>query len=222
MLDHAVYAYIKEMANVTDVKTKSEWMMHGCLRFFPVGRASLFTYSPLSYLGEGVLLIEGDRTIALTDVKEDVRPIPPLYQALTRNRSTFVHRETVLSSVPPKYRQSFETSLAIIPISLRNIIVAFVLVDQMIEKGIREDELSLLSQYFHSFFLPSPKKNMLSKRETEVLQHLANGYTIKQMAGLMALSEFTVRDYVSSLMRKLGVNHRAEAVAAGMRKGIIV
>ncbi|USK36135.1 LuxR C-terminal-related transcriptional regulator [Bacillus sp. F19] len=62
---------------------------------------------------------------------------------------------------------------------------------------------------------------MLSNRETEVLQHLANGYCMKEMASYMKISEFTVRDYISAVIRKLGVNHRAEAVAARLRKGMI-
>ncbi|MDQ0861694.1 DNA-binding NarL/FixJ family response regulator [Bacillus sp. V2I10] len=54
-----------------------------------------------------------------------------------------------------------------------------------------------------------------------MLQHLANGYCMKEMASYMKISEFTFRDYISAVIRKLGVKHRAEAVAVGLRKRMI-
>jgi DNA-binding CsgD family transcriptional regulator len=227
-MNQAVYDYMQKMAEVSDVRTKAEWMMRGCLHFFPFQRASLFTYSPLSHIGEGIFLIENDKLRSLEDVKEDVRPIFPLYQALTRNKPVFINREDILISFPDKYIRHFELStLAIIPISLLNIVVGFVLVDRYIgEYPFTKNYLSLLSHYFKRvtspYFPVSPEKNVLSKRETEVLQHLANGYSMKEMASMMSVSEYTVRDYLGSSVRKLGVNHRAEAVAVGMRKGIIL
>lgn len=228
MMDQAVYDYMKKIAEVSDVREKAEWMLRGCVHFFPFERASLFTYSPLSHIGEGIFLIENDKLVSLKEVKDDVRPIFPLYQALTRNRPVFINREDILISFPDKYIRHFELStLAIVPISLLNIVVGFVLVDRYGgEYPFTKNYLSLLSHYFKQvtspFYPPSSEKNLLSKRETEVLQHLANGYSVKEMAGMMSVSEYTVRDYTSSVVRKLGVNHRAEAVAVGMRKGIIL
>ncbi|RFU64181.1 response regulator transcription factor [Bacillus sp. V59.32b] len=228
MMDEAVYDYMKKIAEVSDVREKAEWMLRGCVHFFPFERASLFTYSPLSHRGEGIFLIENDKLISLEEVKDDVRPIFPLYQALTRNKPVFINREDILVSFPDKYIRHFELStLAIVPISLLNIVVGFVLVDRYGgEYPFTKNYLSLLAYYFKQttspYFPLSSEKNLLSKRETEVLQHLANGYSIKEMAGMMSVSEYTVRDYMSSVIRKLGVNHRAEAVAVGMRKGIIL
>ncbi|MED3692250.1 LuxR C-terminal-related transcriptional regulator [Peribacillus butanolivorans] len=42
------------------------------------------------------------------------------------------------------------------------------------------------------------------------------------MAPKMRVSEYTVRDYISSAIRKLGVNHRTEAVAVAIRHKIII
>jgi DNA-binding CsgD family transcriptional regulator len=228
MMDGAVNDYVKKMAGVTDVREKAEWMLRGCMYFFPFERASLFTYSPLSHGGEGIFLIENDKVISLKDVKDDVRTIFPLYQALTRNKPVFINREDILTTFPDKYVRDFGLStLAIVPISLLNIVVGFVLVDRYIgEYPFTKNYLSLLSHYFKQItspFVPfTPEKNYLSKRETEVLQHLANGFSMKEMASIMSVSEYTVRDYIGSVIRKLGVNHRAEAVAVGMRKGIIL
>ncbi|XGZ09400.1 response regulator transcription factor [Peribacillus sp. RS7] len=68
----------------------------------------------------------------------------------------------------------------------------------------------------------APPTYLLSKREVEVLQHLANGLGLKQMAPKMNVSEFTVRDHISSAIRKLGVSHRTEAVAVAIRNKMII
>lgn len=90
----------------------------------------MFTYSPLSHFGEGYILIENNELFPLDDIKEDVRPILPLYSALTRNQPNFIPLEYILSSFPEKYLENFETSLAIVPISHWRSIVGFVLLDQ--------------------------------------------------------------------------------------------
>ncbi|WP_409304754.1 response regulator transcription factor [Peribacillus sp. SCS-155] len=222
-MEHSMYKYIKRVAEVTDLRKKAELMLRGCTHYFPFDRALLFTYSPLSHTGEGIFLIEKDKLYSIENIKEDVRRIFPLHQSLTRNRPVFINREEIIDSFPAKYAENLESTLAIVPISLLKIVVGFVLVDKYTgEYPFSKNYLSLLSHYFTSPFLPAPKENSLSKRETEVLQYLANGYSIKEMASMMSVSAFTVRDYLSSVVRKLGVNHRTEAVAVGMRKGIIL
>jgi DNA-binding CsgD family transcriptional regulator len=60
----------------------------------------------------------------------------------------------------------------------------------------------------------------LSARELAVAQVLARGATNKQIASQLQISEYTVRDHVSSLLRKCGVKTRAELVA-GIAAGMI-
>ena len=53
----------------------------------------------------------------------------------------------------------------------------------------------------------------ITRRERDVLLRLARGKTNKQIAQDLAISDFTVRDYVSRLLEKFGVaNRRALAV----------
>jgi len=58
----------------------------------------------------------------------------------------------------------------------------------------------------------------LTNRELEVLKLVANGYANKQVAYKLNISERTVKNYMSSIMRKLEANSRAHAVVLAIRQ----
>ncbi|MGW4350624.1 response regulator transcription factor [Nocardia sp. NPDC004582] len=60
----------------------------------------------------------------------------------------------------------------------------------------------------------------LSKREFDVLQHLALGLTNSEMALLLNISRWTVKQYTSALYRKLGVRNRTQAARRAQELGI--
>lgn len=62
----------------------------------------------------------------------------------------------------------------------------------------------------------------LTPREREVLQMLAGGYGNKQIAGKLGISEHTVKFHVTAILGKLGVAGRTEAVAVGIRRGLVL
>ncbi len=61
----------------------------------------------------------------------------------------------------------------------------------------------------------------LSKREVEVLQKIAGGNRNSDIAALLFISEETVKGHIKHIMEKLGASDRTEAVAIGLRRGII-
>ena len=64
-------------------------------------------------------------------------------------------------------------------------------------------------------FIPSP----LTSRETEILGHIASGYINKQIASKLGISEQTIKNHMSSILRKLDVNDRTQAVVLAMHNG---
>jgi DNA-binding NarL/FixJ family response regulator len=64
-------------------------------------------------------------------------------------------------------------------------------------------------------------RETLSKREVEVLQKIAGGNRNSDIAALLFISEETVKGHVKHIMEKLGASDRTEAVAIGVRRGII-
>ena len=62
----------------------------------------------------------------------------------------------------------------------------------------------------------------LTAREIEVLRMLAEGLANKNIAWKLGISEHTVKFHIGSIFSKLHVSTRAEAVAIGMRQGLIL
>lgn len=61
---------------------------------------------------------------------------------------------------------------------------------------------------------------ILSRRELEVLGCLAEGWTNQQIADALYISEKTVKNHVSNLLKKLGLEDRTQAALLAARRGI--
>jgi DNA-binding NarL/FixJ family response regulator len=61
----------------------------------------------------------------------------------------------------------------------------------------------------------------LTKRETEILEYISKGFLNKQIASEIDISEQTIKNHVTSILRKLNANARTEAVVIGIKRGII-
>ncbi len=61
----------------------------------------------------------------------------------------------------------------------------------------------------------------LNPRETDILQRLAKGYTLPEIATQLCLSRHTVADYAKQLYRKLHVSSRAEVALEAARRGLV-
>lgn len=64
-------------------------------------------------------------------------------------------------------------------------------------------------------------RSSLTARESDILEMLAKGLTNKQIASALTISDNTVRNHVNSIMEKLEVSDRTEAVTVGLQQGII-
>jgi len=62
---------------------------------------------------------------------------------------------------------------------------------------------------------------LLTEREREVLQLLAEGKSNKEAAAVLNVSPYTIESHRTNLMQKLGVHNTAEIVLYAVRKGIV-
>ena len=79
-------------------------------------------------------------------------------------------------------------------------------------------------------FLPSPVARALasrmpdcdlSSREHEVLKHLVGGMSNKEIAGLLGITEATVKCHVSTILMRLNVSDRTQAVVTAFQRGLV-
>jgi DNA-binding NarL/FixJ family response regulator len=90
-----------------------------------------------------------------------------------------------------------------------------------VSEGGRYIQASLMEPLVADVTGMSRQMGRLSPREQEVLQLIADGSENKQIARELGLSEATVKTYIRGVFDRLDVSSRAEAVAVGLRIGII-
>jgi len=61
----------------------------------------------------------------------------------------------------------------------------------------------------------------LTPREMEILQFIGQGFLNKQIANELGISEQTIKNHVTSILRKLNANARTEAVVLALKQGLI-
>ena len=72
-----------------------------------------------------------------------------------------------------------------------------------------------LGQGAESFISP------VTAREQEILNYMAKGYLNKQIALALDISEQTVKNHVTSILRKLNANARTQAVVEAIKHGLV-
>ncbi|MBI5823311.1 MAG: response regulator transcription factor [Chloroflexi bacterium] len=70
--------------------------------------------------------------------------------------------------------------------------------------------------------MPDDPFDLLTERERGILKLLARGKSNKEIASELALTEMTVKGYVSDLFAKLGVNDRTQAALMAVRYGLVL
>ena len=66
-----------------------------------------------------------------------------------------------------------------------------------------------------------PEQRLLSGHELSILELVAEGLTNREIGARLHLSHYTVKDYLTRIMRKLGTRSRAETVARAVQQGLL-
>ena len=80
----------------------------------------------------------------------------------------------------------------------------------------------LLAEYAENFGeSPPPTHYTFTERERDILTLLSQGLANPEIAEKLFLAEGTVRNYISSLLKKLGVSDRTQAAILAIRYGLV-
>lgn len=197
---------------------------------FPVKDVLLYRYSPIGFLTEGVSLIDPDGALEhIRHIRDDVRTVPAAYKAVRQRQATLVMGNDVAKH-SHRYILPEQTNLILfVPICFRSSVVGIIASTRFSAPTEEIVELlpfftyygEMVGKIFEKPYLTSDVKFSLNEREVEIMQLLALGESTKSVAEMLYLSEYTVKDYIKSALRKLGVNNRTYAIAKLIRMGII-
>ena len=67
----------------------------------------------------------------------------------------------------------------------------------------------------------SNRRNILTKKQLDTLQHAANGLNNKEIASLYNVTTFAIRNRFEYILNKLYAQTRTQAVAIGFRNGLL-
>ena len=96
--------------------------------------------------------------------------------------------------------------------AIRKVAVGEVLLDTAL--------ISTVTNRLRKVSSPASEIYELTDQEQRVLEHIGRGLTNRQIAESMFLAEKTIKNYVSSLLGKLGLERRTQAAALAARLGL--
>jgi len=232
----ALILYNESIMQAKNLQETLELICAGFVRYLPFERAALFSYSYSDHTGIGIYGYQVSDH-AIRKIKEQISNIPLINHGLRKIQPIYV--PNAAQWLPKHYVEQFQLeSVVITPLfsPTKNKMLGAIILDQGEGKPFRlpADTLNTvmtfsrhaaetLTKYLDEIQWPVDDWHhlRLSPREYDVLKLMADGASISEAAKTLYLSEYTVRDYVTSAMKKLNAKNRTHAVALALRLGLI-
>lgn len=218
----------------------------GFVNYLPFERSALFAYSNYDQSGFG-LYAHSLNTDEIKQINVNIDSVPFIKKYIQKLELLGTNAKNVQPiyvsqasvGLPIQYVEQFDLeSIVIVPIYVpsESKLLGAAIIDQGPRKKFklsRETFLALM-KFGHSAgevlvkFGPSRSQFSkgigtlrLSPREIQVLELIAEGKSTNEAAQKLHLSEYTVRDYISTIMQKMDAKNRTEAIVKAIREGII-
>jgi DNA-binding CsgD family transcriptional regulator len=222
--------HIQKLEGIPNQNEKLFKILEKYIELFPVLDSYLFSYSPLEFLGEGILSINSSGLSPIREIRDDIRTVPIIYTAIRERKAKYCGGiEYILKNSSGKYLLNHPVhALLVTPLMHNTVVIGYICSTLFVKGTIFNDRLldsltrygQLLTNVLEGFVVKE-ESHSLSKRELEVMQRISRGESTKEMADYMYISELTVNQYVKSAVKKLNAKNRAHAVAELLRQGII-
>lgn len=220
-----------------------ETITEGFVHYLPFKRSAIFSYSKVDQIGFGLSAKQFDDE-AIRNITEDITNFPLMHHSIKLLRIFETSAKYLQplyikdagKEIPQQYVERFKLkSLVITPIVAlsNNELLGAAIVDDGEHSSfeISTDVFIALTKFgqsagealkkFHHSIEDYNETIHFSPREIEVLELMSEGESTTSAAHKLHLSEYTVRDYITSIMQKMKAKNRTEAVARAIRKGVI-
>jgi len=153
------------------------------------------------------VVLASERALAILGTVAEATPLPPVVLLVDDPRAawTSAARRAGVRAVLPRHAAADEISAAL------TAALAGLLTLHPETLGGRDRTAALGTE---------PERT-LTEREVEILAMLAEGLSNRTIARWLAISAYTVKFHVASILDKLGAASRTEAVTLGLRRGLI-
>lgn len=220
---------IQKLEEVTSHEERLFKILEVFLDFYPVKNSYLFRFSPLGYLGEGIILLTTSGIVHIGDIRDDIRTLPIIFSSIREKKAKYCSGLEFLKQTSSKYITSSNVnSMVVVPICFRSVVIGYICSTEFEDTAVINDNvlstLTLYGKLIGKFLEKSESvedSQVLSKRELEVMKRIAWGESTKEMGVSMEISELTVKQYVKTAIKKLGVQNRSHAIGELFRRGII-
>ncbi|GGH85087.1 DNA-binding CsgD family transcriptional regulator [Pullulanibacillus pueri] len=219
---------------------------YGFVQFLKFERCALFSYSDKEESGFGLSGYHVNKE-EIRGIEEHIGQVPLIYESLSRLKPLGkelyyyqpIYFKDIAATFPKQYVEQFQlSSIVVAPIYVpsKTQLIGAAILDCGPNTFFDIDSETLLilkkfgrlaGELLSKFLMVKPEyfgesENIsLSSRELDVLKLLADGASTTEAAEILELSEYTVRDYISHLMKRLRARNRTEAVVKAIRMGII-
>ena len=232
-LHEAIIQFDDKLLTLNSLEEILSYCVEGICQIAGFERGSLFWYSPVTLSIEGIYSYNVDLD-DIRRIRETEYNVPGAARVLKENKPVFF--EDVKFYFPEHHIRHFRlTSLLVAPLGGKDAsspVTGFLVLDQNGRPfrpshatiNLVDSLLTRAPKFLHSRLNASDSPAhcgsslLLTRREQQILQMIADGRSTKDIASLLHISEHTAAEYVNTVLKKLKAKNRSEAVAIALRK----
>src|SRR5437762_14333354 len=87
--DLTLQEHIQKIEEGSNQNEKLYKILEKYMELFPVLNSYLFSYSPLEFLGEGILLLTSLGLVPIREIRDDIRTLPIIYTAIRERKAKY-------------------------------------------------------------------------------------------------------------------------------------
>ena len=129
-----------------------------------------------------------------------------LFEIIKGGAAGFLLKDVDTSTLVQAIREAFKGNCFIHPSITHKLLGEFTRLSRYSAKNIKADQ---------------EMETDLTGREKEILELMAQGYTNKEISQELYISEKTVKNHVSNVLRKMDVTDRTQAVITALKNGLV-